>query len=157
MWLPKLHPSTLIISAADQPKKKVGWRGPACTYLVCNLYPASAAISAFASHLLPLTMVSQLAKVHSSTTHFANNSNAVQLYYTHTSCYFEQLPPILPKLFVSDWHRQCETESWAGKLRVMEIHYSYTSRALNSQATAKWKHVTRTPSVNGWTRAHCLV
>ena len=80
----------------------------------------------------------QPAKAHSSTTHFANTSHAVQLYYTHISCYFEQLPPILPKLFVSDWHGQCETESWAGKLRVMEMHCLYTSRALTFQATATW-------------------
>ena len=80
---------------------------------------------------------SQLAKVHSSTTHFANNSHTVQLCYTHTSCYFEQLPPILPKLFVSDRHGQCETESRAGKLLVMGMHCLYTSRALTSQASAK--------------------
>ena len=34
---------------------------------------------------------------------------------------------------------QCETESWAGKLRVMKISFLHTSQALTCQTVAKWK------------------
>ena len=80
----------------------------------------------------------QAAKTSVSNTHHKRvNPLVLPHYYTGTSCYSAQLPLGLPKHFVSAWHGQYGTESWAGKLHAPKMHFFVHSPSNTWAVTVK--------------------